>query len=222
MPLDNDNFLLYAGHEITNNNKGMFIHYNLSNKKVIKDMLPIHENTPEFFKFITTNHILTTNNEEILLWDSTKNNIYKYDNGIKEEYFIDYGTNTLPIDFYETSSFDNPYEFLTKMRKLNYAFRHFNFKTNGNYMNFTYEKDGGFVSSLYNLKNGEVFNYKNINDNLVTNINIPNLNFFSGLLSDNKFIIHMPYEYLSDSNDEKLKTAFLNNQDILVFGKFKF
>ncbi len=221
-PLGNNNFLLYTGHERTSNNEGMFVHYNASSKKVSKDMLAIHDNTPNFFKFITTNHVLTSHNNEILLWDSTKNTIYSYIDELKEKYFIDYESNSLPVDFYETSSFDNPYEFLTKMRTSNYAFRHFNFKANGTYLNFTYEKDGGFISSLYNLKTGQTFNYKNINEDIITNINIPNLNFFSTLLDDNKFISHIPYEYLSNSNDDNLKTAFLNNQDILILGRFTF
>tara|TARA_R110002033_G_C3897081_1_gene239719 strand:- start:13608 stop:14687 length:1080 start_codon:yes stop_codon:yes gene_type:complete len=221
-PLDNEVYFLYAGHEKTENNSGMFLIYDSKEQKLLDDLIPIHLNTPNFFKFMTRNHIIRLSNNNFLLWDSSKNYIYNYSDSLEENYFIDYGSRKLDDSFYETATFGNSYEFLTEMRKLNYAFRHFNIKSNDNYLNFSYEMEGGFINTLYNTQTGKTYNYKNVNDNLITGLSMPGLNYFNYLTEKDEFIIYLSYEYLSKTENEILKAAYDNNEDVLVFGTLKF
>lgn len=221
-PLGDNNYLLYTGHEKTENNDSMFLFYD-SNKNIVKkQFLPIHDNTPNFFKFLTRNHIIRLDNGNLLLWDSSKNFIYNYSEDIIEKFYIDYGSYKLENDFYNTASFGNSYEFLTEMRKLNYAFRHFNLMANQKYITFTYEIKGEFSNTIYNSKTGKILNYKNINDDLITNISFSGLDYFSSLFGKDEFVTHISYEYLSNSNKDILKSAHKSNSDVLVFGNLKF
>ena len=78
LPLGEETYLLYTGHEITENNKGMFVYYNSNTNQILKDLLPIHKNTPNFLKFLTTNHISMNMNGVIHFWDSSKTVSYTH------------------------------------------------------------------------------------------------------------------------------------------------
>jgi hypothetical protein len=222
-PLGDETYFLYAGHEKTENNSGMFLIYDSNQKKVIQDLIPINDNTKNFFKFMTKNHIIKLSDENLLLWDSSKNYIYNYSDNLEKRFFIDYGSKKLEDKFYETASFENSYEFLTEMRKLNYAFRHFNVRANEKYVNFIYELKGGFINTIFNASTGKTFNYKNVKDDIITNgLSMPGLNYFNSLKGKDEFIIHLSYEYLSKTENETLKEAYSKNEDVLVFGKFNF
>ncbi|WKD85061.1 hypothetical protein KCTC32516_00399 [Polaribacter huanghezhanensis] len=228
--INHNTFILYMGHTIAENNKGLFVVYNSKNNEIIDDLLPIDKNTTGYFNFLTSNHILKTSSlDYFYLWDSTKNYIYEYSlkNGIKNKFYINYANSGLPNDFYETSTFKNAFDFLSKTRKKSYAFRHFDFKSNTNYLSFIFEKEGFFISTLFNFKTGDVISYQEIKDDVFTNLSLDGLFFFGDLLDENSFVYLLPFELLSEIEDDsklnvELKKAKAKNLDVLVFGQYNF
>jgi hypothetical protein len=228
--INSETFIFYLGHTTNTNNESLFVIYNRKNEKIIDNLLPINENTSRYFNVLTFKHVLKTSSvDDFYFWDSTRNYIYEYSlkNGINSKYYINYANSGLPNDFYETSSSENIYEFLTKTRKSPYAFRHFDFKSNANYLNFTFEKDNSFISTLFNFKTGNTINYKLIEDDIFTGLSHECLFFFSDLLDDNSFVSFLPFELLSDIEDDgklnvELKDARAKNLDVLILGEYNF
>ena len=217
--LSEKEIMFYCGHEPFSETKSFFVQYNIENKNVHNQYINIPKETAEYFKFLTSNHILEFAGET-LLWDSTLDEVYAFNQSNAEEFLkIDYKDKALPEDYYK-NKFKNSYEFITKTRQTPYAFRHFDFMSNQNHLHFTFEYSNKFLTSLYNHKTGKTITFEKIKDDLLTNLSYPAINFFDGFYGDDKFIIILPYEYLTQDLLKK-NPHFKPKQDVMIYGSFK-
>ena len=131
--LTREKVILYTGNEVTEHNRGKVVFYDLPRATVFNDLLPVLDKQRRYFNFLTTYHF-PESTDAVFFWDSAINELYKVEGrGVRPVYYIDYGKWSLPDKFYQTAEFDNAYDFVTKLRKQEYAFRHFKFLTNDSF-----------------------------------------------------------------------------------------
>lgn len=218
--LSENEVLFYCGHEPSSEIKTLFVQYNLDDKKIQNQYIDIPKETSDYFKFLTTNHIIEFAGRTIL-WDSTLDKVYNFNQQNLEEYLkIDYQDKKLPKDYYK-NEFQNSYEFLTKTRQTSYAFRHFDFMSNQKYLHFTFEYKNKFLTTLYNHKTQNAITFDKIKDDILTDLSFPAINFFDGFYEDNKFIKILPYEYLNHDLLEKYP-HLKPKKDIMIQGHLKY
>lgn len=218
--LSENEVLFYSGHEPSSEIKNLFVQYSLVDKKILNQYIDIPKETSDYFKFLTTNHIIEFAGRTIL-WDSTLDKVYNFNQQNLEEYLkIDYQDKKLPKDYYK-NEFQNSYEFITKTRQTSYAFRHFNFMSNKKYLHFNFEYKNKFLTTIYNHKTQNTITCDKIEDDILTGLSFSAINFFDGFYEDNKFIKILPYEYLNKDLLEKY--SHLNpEQDIMIQGHLKY
>lgn len=216
--------ILYTGNEVTEHNRGKVVFYDLVQGKVFNDLLPVSDKQKRYFNFLTTYHF-PASADEIFFWDSAIDELYKIEeNGIRPVYYIDYGKWSLPEKFYQTAEFDNAYDFVTELRQLDYAFRHFKFLTNEDFFLLSFEKSGDFLSSVYSRSTGQSKTFARIKDDIFFTeaFDEIKLQFFVNLVGRDQFIAFMPGELLSKRKQvSKGLPATSPVGDILVFGRLK-
>lgn len=226
----NDSIVVfYTGNEKTPQNNGKLVFYNLLNSEVLNDLLPISELQRKYFNFLTKYHFDNFNNE-IIFWDSSINTIFAVkDNKIVPMINLDYGDSGVPINFYKKAQFDNPYDFVTQMRKKGYAFRHFKLLSNKNYILIVFEKGGEYYTSVYNNKEKTTKTFNDIDDDIIFHYQLSDikLSYFVNLYDENSFISFVPFEFVEESladrhsSNKVIVEAADKKQNMLLFGKLK-
>jgi len=225
--IDDNMFILYLGKERSDKTDTEFIIFDANKQEIILKQILIDPNIARYFKILSNNHIVKNSDNTYLLLSSTTDTVFKLKNNfeIVPKYLIDYGSSRLPSRFYETSKFKNVFEFLTKVRKTNYALRHHNIESNDIFLKIVFEQSGEFITTLYNKKNNSSISLKMIKDDIVSNIEIEARKTLVNLHSKNEFISYYSFEQLDPIEGEKyyeiVNKAKSENKDILIFGELK-
>lgn len=222
--LSNSRIVLYTGNEVTEYNRGKVVIYDLFEKKVVNDLFPISDKQRRYFHFLTTNHF-PQSTQEIFFWDSALNELYRIEqDNIRPAYQIDYGAWGLPDNFYETADFDNAYDFVTRVRKQHYAFRHFNIIVNDQYILIHFEKSGDFLTTLFSRASGQSLTFSHLRDDVfyTESINQVKLHFFVGLEEKANFIAFMPSELIQTvQGTSPWLPESIVDRDVVIFGRLK-
>ncbi|QOI96126.1 MAG: 6-bladed beta-propeller [Flammeovirgaceae bacterium] len=222
--LRNGVVILYTGNEVTEYNQGKLVIYNMEDGMVLKDLIPVSEKLRKYFNFLTGYHFPESKGE-IFFWDSAINNIYTVDeDGVQLAYQLDYGAWSLPQKFYDEADFDNAYDFVTKLRNQQYAFRHFRVLINDAFILLTFEKGGDYLTSLFNRKTGHTITFSGLTDDIQFHQSLDDIKliFFVNLYKQSSFIGFIPVELLANTEGgiNPVNDVVPGNA-VLVFGRFK-
>ena len=206
--LDSTRTALYTGNEITEYNKGKVVVYQAADRRVLHDWLPVNEKQRRYFNFLTNYHFPRTGNE-LFFWDSSIDQLFLVTKeGLRSSLRLDYGSWSLPPDFYNNANFENAFDFVQHMRQQPYAFRHFKIRMNENYVWIHFEKSGNFLQTIYNQKTGKSVTFSVLYDDLLLGRSLEDirLTFNAGLAGTNTFIGYVPAEMLTKEGGVLKKT----------------
>lgn len=212
--ISDDKILFYLGFQSSSIFKHQVVLYDLVNEKIIESFFEVPDNLNYFNIFTIDNFIEESNN--VYFSNGMDNIVYKYnDNSVKPEIEFNYGSKSLPKDFYSTSKFSDIEEYMNYANEISAVSRHYSLRKYENYVlkKVSFGKERLF--SLKNIKTNQEYTTSLIKDDITHSGEISSLdeeNSFLGQVGD-KFAI-----YLENSNMSRDST----HVGTLLFGNFKF
>lgn len=205
---------LYTGFNISpGRNKQLYI-YSMKSGEILHSFLEVLPQL-NYYNFLSSNNILYLDGKNYF-WNGMDQTIHTFDeSSVNPAIQLDYGSKSLPKDFYSLSKFGDVQEYSLHMAGLDLVSRFYNARLGKNYFlaSICLGKDRFFV--IKNLKTYEEHAIRNINDDIlktgIISILDENVSFLP--VSEGQFVLYR------DNNDLQSDSTHVGT---LIFGNFKF
>lgn len=212
--ISEEEVLFYLGFQKYETQSHQLVLFNFKNGSMVKTFFPFRDNLTYFNVFTTDNLFLS--NGEVNYYNGIDNAVYSFKDTIFQKIkAFDYGSKSLPEDFYKSSRFKDVKEYMEKMNSMDNVSRFYNLTILDDYLikKISYGDQRYFV--LKNLKSNKEFCSQIIKEDILNSgdINVMDEdNSFIGIVGNRLAI------YIENNNYEK-DSSYVGT---LLFGRFKF
>lgn len=212
--ISEEEVLFYLGFQKYETQTYQLVLFNFKKGSVVKSFYPVEDNLNYFNVYSDDNLFLS--NGVLHYFNGLDNAVYSYkDTTFKKVKTFDYGSKSLPNDFYKSSKFGDVQEYIEKMNSMDNVSRFYSLKLLDDYLikHVSYGDQRYIV--LKNLKSDKEFCTQVIKEDIINSNDIGVMDedeSFVGIVGNQLAI------YIENNNYEK-DSSFVCT---LLFGRFKF